>query len=551
MTPVAAALSGGPRLFPIVSEAQLERLRVRGSVRYVPSGEVLTEVGDRHQRFFVVLRGALETLRTADRGTLVAKIGPGQFTGEVNVLADRHAIFRTVAVSPTTVIELDRAQLRAVVELDADLGELIVGTFLLRRADLVAAGVGNIVVAGSIHSAGTHRMRQFLVRNGQSYRYIDLDRDADTQWLLDVTRFGPNDVPIVICNGAILRDPTIEEVARRLGLDDVTDVGQVRDLVVVGAGPAGLAAAVYGASEGLDVLVVDAGSLGGQAGSTSRIENYLGFPSGISGQDLANRAFTQAAKFGAKIMMGGAVGLQHDRPPYGLAFGDGTSIRCRAMVIASGVSYRKPDIAQRTVFEGAGVYYAATMVEAEMTRGADVIIVGGGNSAGQAAVFLSQTARRVRVLVRSKTLSSSMSRYLSRRIEEVANIDVLFETRIEALLGDDRLTAVRCRSQASDQVAEFDVQHVFLMTGGVPNTGWLNETLALDERRFIKTGPALSADDLSGCGWALPRSPFLLETSLPGVFAAGDVRGGNVKRVAAAVGEGSSAISYVLQHLQE
>jgi thioredoxin reductase (NADPH) len=546
-----AALPNDPRLFPILSATQMERVQQRGRLRDVPSGEILTEAGDRHQRFFVVVRGALETLRTPERETLVARIGPGQFTGEVNVLADRHAIFRTVAVAPSTVIELDRAQLRVVVEVDADLGELIVRTFLLRRADLVAAGVGNIVVAGSIHSAGTHRIRQFLVRNGQSYRYIDLDRYPDTQWLLEMTRFGPNDIPLVICNGAVLRDPSIDEVARRLGLDEVTDVGQVRDLVVVGAGPAGLAAAVYGASEGLDVLVVDAGSLGGQAGSTSRIENYLGFPSGISGQDLANRAFTQAAKFGAKMMMGGAVGLHHDRPPYGLEFGDGSAIRCRSMVIASGVSYRKPEIAQRAAFEGAGVYYAATLVEAEMTRGTDVIIVGGGNSAGQAAVFLSQTVRQVRILVRSNSLSSTMSRYLTRRIEEIANIDVSFEMEIEAMVGEERLESVRCRLHASGEVAEFAVQHVFLMTGGVPNTAWLNETVALDERRFIKTGPALSAEDLEECGWALPRSPYLLETSLPGIFAAGDVRGGNVKRVAAAVGEGSSAISYVLQYLQE
>jgi thioredoxin reductase (NADPH) len=530
----------------------MERIRLRGRVREVPRGEVLIEPGHAHPGFFVVVRGALDTLRPSERDPLVAMIGAGQFTGEVNVLADRPAFFRTVAAVPSTIIELDRTQLRFVVQRDAELGELIVRTFLLRRADLVAAGVGNIVVAGSTHSPGTHRMREFLVRNGQPYSYIDLDRYPDTQWLFEMTRFGPDDIPVVICNGTILRDPSIEEVAKRLGFDEITDAAQVRDLVVVGAGPAGLAAAVYGASEGLDVLVVDSGSLGGQAGSTSRIENYLGFPNGISGQDLAYRAFTQAEKFGAEIMVGGgAVRLGCDQSPYGIEFGSGASIRCRTMVIASGVSYRKPQIEQRATFEGAGVYYAATTVEAEMSRGADVIIVGGGNSAGQAAVFLSQTARHIRIFVRSKNLSSSMSRYLIRRIDEIASIEVHFETEIEAMLGAERLEAVRCRLHTSGELAEFDVQHVFLMTGGVPNTAWLSESVALDERRFIKTGAALSAEELGVCGWSLSRSPYFLETSLPGVFAAGDVRGGNVKRVAAAVGEGSSAISYVLQYLQE
>jgi thioredoxin reductase (NADPH) len=405
-----ATLAAGPRLFPVLTREQMNRIRLRGHVRDVARGEVLIEPGHRHQGFFVVLRGALDTLRPAGRDALVATIGLGQFTGEVNVLAERPSFFRTVAAVPSTVVELDAQQLRVMVQRDADLGELIVQTFLLRRADLVAAGVGGVVVAGSVHSAGTHRMREFLIRNGQPYSYIDLDRYPDTQWLFEKTRFGPSDIPVVICNGAVLRNPSIEDVAKRLRLDDITDASQVRDLVVVGAGPAGLAAAVYAASEGLDVLVVDAGSMGGQAGSTSRIENYLGFPSGISGQEFASRAFTQAEKFGAEIMLGGAVGVRCDQPPYGLEFGDGTCIRSRTMVIASGVSYRKPEIAQRAAFEGDGVYYAATTVEAEMCRSADVIIVGGGNSAGQAAVFLSRTARRVRVFVRSKSLSSSMSR---------------------------------------------------------------------------------------------------------------------------------------------
>jgi thioredoxin reductase (NADPH) len=296
---------------------------------------------------------------------------------------------------------------------------------------------------------------------------------------------------------------------------------------------------------------VGTGSLGGQAGSTSRIENYLGFPAGISGLELTSRAFMQAEKFGAELMMGSAVKLHCDRRPYGLELQNGACIRSKAVVVASGVSYRKPPIAQLPSFEGVGVYYAATVVEAELCSGADVVIVGGGNSAGQAAVFLSNAARRVQILVRSQNLSATMSQYLMQRIAGIDTIEVRFATEIEELLGDGALEAIRCRDHTSGELLEFAVRHVFLMTGGAPNTAWLNGCVATDDRGFIKTGLDLAPEDLAESNWPLQRAPYFLETSLPGVFAAGDARGGNVKRVAAAVGEGSSAISYVIESMQQ
>jgi thioredoxin reductase (NADPH) len=544
------ALKAGQRLFPVLTSAQVERIGARGRQRIIAPGDVLIEAGSPNQRFFVVIRGILETLRQTD-GTLVATISPGQFTGEINVLANRPALFSTIATAPGTIIELDRRQLQLLIQLDPELGELIVRTFLLRRADLIAAGVGNIVVAGSVHSAGTHRMREFLARNGQPYSYIDLDRYPDAHTLFETARFGANDVPVVICNGAVFHNPEPGQIANALGLNEIADPGYVRDLIVVGAGPAGLAAAVYAASEGLDVLVVGAGPPGGQAGSTSRIENYLGFPVGISGQELANRAFMQAEKFGAELMIGSAVKLHGDHRPYGVELQSGACIWSKAIVLASGVSYRKLPIAQLRSFEGVGVYYAATTVEAELSSGADVVIVGGGNSAGQAAVFLSQAARRVHILVRSKSLSDTMSQNLVQRIADIATIEVHFAMEIEQMLGDGKLEAISCRNHASGEVIELAVRHLFLMTGGVPNTAWLGGRVATDSRDFIKTGVDLAPDDLVENGWPLQRAPFFLETSLPGVFAAGDARGGNVKRVAAAVGEGSSAISYVMQSMHE
>jgi thioredoxin reductase (NADPH) len=354
-------------------------------------------------------------------------------------------------------------------------------------------------------------------------------------------------VPVLICRGdAVLRNPSNAQIADCLGFNEAIDQTAVRDLVIVGGGPAGLAAAVYGASEGLDVLVLESGSPGGQAGSSSRIENYLGFPTGISGLDLTGRAYAQAQKFGARILIAkGATGLACDHPLYTVHIDGGASVATRAVVIATGAEYRRPALEHLSRLQGAGVYYGATPMEAQLCVGEEVAVVGGGNSAGQAAVFLAQTVKRVYLLVRGTGLADSMSRYLIRRIETNPAIILRTETEIVALEGALHLEQVRWRDQRAGSEETHDIRHVFLMTGAVPNTRWVERCVVLDDKGFIKTGPDLSQDDLSAAGWPLTRPPYLLETSRPGVFAVGDVRGGNVKRVASAVGEGSIAIAFV------
>ncbi|MGZ6076307.1 MAG: NAD(P)/FAD-dependent oxidoreductase [Myxococcaceae bacterium] len=362
---------------------------------------------------------------------------------------------------------------------------------------------------------------------------------------------GVDDVPVLICSGRqVLRKPTIEEVADCLGLNRLSrDV--VRDLVVIGAGPAGLAAGVYGASEGLDVLILDSTAPGGQAGSSSRIENYLGFPTGVSGQDLASAALLQAQKFGAELLVARtAVALECDRRPYRVGLAPGVGVAARTIVIATGVTYRKPDIPNLTRFEGVGVYYGATQVEAILCQGEDVIVVGGANSAGQAAIFLSDGRRRVTMLVRGPGLSDTMSRYLTRRIEETPNIEVKTRTRIVALEGTEGLECVTWED-AAGKASTVPVRHVFMMTGANPNTGWLEGCVALDQKGFVKAGSDLLPGDLRASRWPLQRPPLLFETNRPGVFAVGDVRAGSVKRVAAAVGEGSVCIQLVHKVLAE
>ncbi|HEU5250969.1 MAG TPA: NAD(P)/FAD-dependent oxidoreductase, partial [Thermoanaerobaculia bacterium] len=392
-----------------------------------------------------------------------------------------------------------------------------------------------------------------LTRNGHPYAFVDLDRDPGVQELLDRFGVGAGDVPVLICRQTVvLRNPTNLQIADCLGFNAAIDKARLRDILVVGGGPAGLAAAVYGASEGLDVLVLESAAPGGQAGSSSKIENYLGFPTGISGQELAARALTQAEKFGAELMIAkGARRLSCDKRPYTIEIDDGPGILARTVVIATGAQYRRLRIENLERFEGAGVYYGATPIEAQLCRGEEVIVVGGGNSAGQAAVFLAQTARRVHVLVRAAGLAGSMSRYLIRRIEENPTIVLRPRTEVVALEGIDHLERVSWRDDRTGAVTTHDIQHLFSMTGAVPNTSWLGGCVALDGKGFIKTGPDLSREDLAAARWPLARPPHLLETSLPGVLAVGDVRGGNVKRVASAVGEGSIAITFVHQILHE
>ena len=545
--------SGIERMFPTLTSAQMERVAALGRRRSISSGEVLVEAGAQIVPFFVITQGRVEVSRPSNGADiLVAVHGPGQFTGEVNMLSGRPALVRSRAVEAGEVIELNREQLLALVQTDSALSELIMRAFILRRVELIARGLGDVVVIGSNYCAGTLRVKEFLTRNGHPYSYFDLDRDQDVQDFLDRFHVSAADVPVVICRGElVLRNPTNQQIAECLGFNEALNQKQIRDVVIVGAGPAGLAAAVYAASEGLDALVLETNFPGGQAGSSSKIENYFGFPTGISGLALGGRGYTQARKFGAQmIIAAGARRLLCDSKPYAIEMHDGTRVLARAIIIATGAEYREPKIEKLAAFRGVGVYYGATFMEAQLCRGEEIVVVGGGNSAGQAAVFLAQTVKQVHMLVRGK-LSDTMSRYLIRRIEQNPAIRLRINTEIVGCEGSSHLERVRWRDHQSGEIESHEIRHIFLMTGAVPATQWLEGCLALDDKGFIKTGPDLLREDLSAARWPLPRSPYLLETSLPAVFAVGDVRSGNVKRVASAVGEGSIAISFVHKMLTE
>src|SRR5688572_25526966 len=540
-------------IFPTLTPAQIRRIAAHAHMRTMQSGDVLVEQGDREVPFFVVVSGEVEIVRPSGAAeTLVTVHRPGQFSGEVNMLSGRPAVGRMRATKPGELIELDRQHMLALVQTDAELGEILMRAFILRRVELVAAGVGDVVLIGSMHSAGTLRIKEFLMRNGHPHSYIDLERDPEVQNLLDGFHVSASEIPVVICRGEnVLRNPTNQQVADCLGFNETIDQTQMRDLVIIGAGPSGLAAALYGASEGLDVVMLETSSPGGQAGSSSRIENYLGFPTGISGQELAARAYNQAQKFGAQVLIAKGTRLACDRRPYVVEVENGGRIPARTIVIATGAEYRRPPFKNLSRFEGAGVYYGATFVEAQSCSGEEVIVIGGGNSAGQATAFLAETTKRVHMLIRSAGLAESMSRYLIRRIEESPTVILHPHTEIVALGGGNHLESVRLRNNQTGQTEENNIRHVFVMTGAAPNTTWLDDCVALDAKGFIKTGPDLSPEDLTAARWPLSRPPYLLETSLPGVFAVGDVRGGSIKRVASAVGEGSIAISFIHQVLQE
>ena len=541
------------KVFPVLTPAQINRIGAHGHIRAVQSGELLIEQGDINTSLFVVVTGELEIVRPfAAQETLVTVHGPGQFTGEVNTLSGRRSMFRARVTKTGEVIELNHQQMLGLIQTDAELSDILMRAFILRRVELIAAGVGDIVLIGSTYSADTLRIKEFLMRNGHPYSYIDLEHDPGVQILLDNFQISANEIPVLIYRGQlVLRNPNNQQLAEYLGFNESTDQSQVRDLVIIGAGPSGLAAAVYGASEGLDVLVLETSSPGGQAGSSSRIENYLGFPTGISGQELAGRAYNQAQKFGAAIIIIKGTRLVCDRKPYEVVVEKGPPVSTRTIIIATGAEYRKPQCKNLPRFEGAGIYYSATFMEAQLCGGEEVIVVGGGNAAGQAAVFLAQSTKRVYMLIRSNGLEDNMSRYLIRRIEDTPTITVLSHTEIAELKGGDHLESVRWRNNKTEQYEEHKIRHVFLMTGADPNTSWLDGCVVLDDKGFIRTGNDLSPENLSAASWPLNRPPYLLETSLPGVLAVGDVRSGSIKRVASAVGEGSIAISFVHKILQE
>jgi thioredoxin reductase (NADPH) len=556
-TPLLSSSANATRadeMIPTLTQAQMARIAAQGRVRQVERGEVLVKAGERTARFFVIIAGQIEIIRaTGADEELIALYAPGMFSGEVNLLSGRRGLAQVRVREAGEVIEVDREHLLALVQTDSELSDILMRAFILRRVELIAHGIGDAVLVGSNHCAGTLRVKEFLTRNGHPYSFIDLDYDEGVQALLDRFHVAIEDVPVLICRGeVVLRDPTNKQIADCLGFNEAINETDVRDLLIIGAGPAGLAAAVYGASEGLDVLVLESNAPGGQAGSSSKIENYLGFPTGVSGQELAARAYTQAQKFGVQLLIAqGAKQLACDRKPYAIEIDNGQRVPARTIIIATGAEYRRLPLDNLPQFEGAGIYYGATFIESQLCRGEEVIVVGGGNSAGQAAVFLAQTARRVNLLVRADGLAETMSRYLIRRIEQSPAIVFRPQTEIVALEGNDHLERVIWRNNQSDEIETHAISHVFVMAGAKPNTHWLDDCLVLDAKGFIKTGPDLSPDDLAAAQWPLDRAPHLLETSLPGVFAVGDVRGGSLKRVASAVGEGAIAVAFVHQALHE
>jgi len=548
-------LDGSTQAFPELTESQLSRIRAVSKLRKVVPGEILFQPDDTNIPFFVLLSGAMEILQKGLSGEQqITTHGPGHFTGEITMISGQRCLVLGRVTEAGEFLETTNVALRALVARDAELSDILMRAFILRRLLLISHGMGNVVLMGSRHCANTLRVREFLSRNAHPFTYIDLDTDTAAQDFLDRFNVKLTDVPVVVCNGrTVLRNPTTQQLADCLGYGANVDSTLVRDVIIVGAGPSGLAAAVYAASEGLDAVVIETESPGGQAGSSSKIENYLGFPTGVSGQELTNRALTQAQKFGAKMMIGhGVVQLDCSKRPFEIVLDNDHRIPGRAIVISTGAQYNKPKIGNLQDFEGRGVYYGATYIESQLCENQDVVVVGGANSAGQAAVFLSQSARKVHLLVRRNCLAETMSRYLIQRITENPGIDLHKNTEITGLEGDGRLQRVTWVDKSTGEESTHEIGHVFVMTGASPRTDWLQGCVALDNKGFILTGRDLDGRDTAPAAkWPLTRAPQMLETSLPGVFAVGDVRSGNVKRVASAVGEGAIAIHLVHRALAE
>lgn len=551
--PIPSALDVRTQAFPVLTEAQINRIRTLGTARHVKTSDILFEPGDTDVPFFVLLSGRMEIVQpdlTGER--LIATHDAGEFTGEITMISGKRCLVRGRVTDPGEFLELSGHGLRSLIARDAELSEIFMRAFILRRLELINRGQGNLILMGSRHSAQTLHLREFLSRNGHPYTYVDLETDKTSQEILDRFAVKVEEIPVIICGGGyVFRNPTIQKLADCLGFNAGIDESQIRDLIIVGAGPSGLAAAVYAGSEGLDALVIETEAPGGQAGSSSKIENYLGFPTGVSGQELANRAIVQAQKFGAKMMIArDVVRLDCATRPYKVVLDNGSKLATRSLVIATGAQYKKPHISNLDKFEGQGVYYGATFMEAQLCEQEQAIVVGGGNSAGQAAVYLSQTASKVHMLVRAGQLSDTMSRYLIQRIEQNPAIDLRYKTEIVALEGGARLERVTWRDNSTGEVSSHDIRHLFIMAGASPRTDWLRGCIALDEKGFILTGRDIDVASEKPI-WPLKRPPQMLETSLPGVFAVGDVRSGNVKRVASAVGEGAIAIHLVHRALAE
>jgi thioredoxin reductase (NADPH) len=558
VNPVAAAIKSPyegreAQTWPLLTPAQIARLTVHGRKVALHKGEVLAQPGNRVP-MYVVLSGGIEIVQPGLNGEVPVVVHrAGNFSGDVGTLRGIGTSVRARVLEDGEALAIDEAHLRAIVQTDSELSELFMRAYILRRVRLINSQVGDVILLGSSHSSGTLRLQQFLTRNTFPFVNLDVETDPSVRELLDRFHVKLEDIPVVVCRGSVvLKNPSNEEVASCLGMNQTIDDDRIRDVIVVGAGPAGLAAGVYGASEGLDVLVIETGTPGGQAGSSSKIENYLGFPTGISGLALAARALIQAQKFGAEIRTAySALHLNCDRRPYAIEFANGHVARAHTIVIATGADYRQIAIENASRFLGVGMYYAATSTEARRCGPAEVIVVGGGNSAGQAAVFLAGTSKHVHLLVRAKGLEDSMSQYLIRRIQEIPNITLRVQTEITALEGEDRLTRVTWKTGPENVAETHDIGHVFLMTGALPCTQWLNPCIALNDKGFVRTGPDLRGEDFPKEKWTSARPPEFFETNIPGVFAVGDVRCGSVKRVAAAVGEGSGCIQQVHRVLHE
>jgi thioredoxin reductase (NADPH) len=542
--PLAAAFPRQEQTFPTLTPQEIARMRRFGEVRHYKNGERLFETGKPGPGMFVLLSGHVAITQRDGLGhvTPVIDQGPGQFLAEIGQLSGRVALVDGHAEGDVETLLIPPDKLRALLVAEADLGERIMRALILRRVNLIQGGVGGPVLIGPSTSGGVVRLQSFLTRNGFPHHLLDPERDNDAAELIARYSPSPTDWPLaVIADGTVLRNPSETELARALGMIGGPAGNRIYDAAIVGCGPAGLATAVYAASEGLSVVVLDTRAYGGQAGASARIENYLGFPTGISGQALAGRAFSQAQKFGANIMIPiTAKSLDCSRADgaFALALDGGDTVRARAIVVASGARYRRPEIEKLEKFEGRGVWYWASPIEARLCAEQEIVLVGGGNSAGQAAVFLSGHAKKVHMVIRGGGLGASMSRYLIERIEATPNIDLVFHTEVVGLEGRDEaaLERVRLRSRLSGEESMLDIRNLFLFAGADPATGWLDGCgVTLDRGGFVVTGA--QSEQNQG------RLVAPLETSVPGVFAVGDVRSGSVKRVGGAIGEGAQVVA--------
>jgi len=545
--PWAAGVEGRmDELYPLLSEAEALQVLVYGEELAVPAGTRLWEIGDRNVAFYLVQDGEMDILRRDESGEhIVYTHTKGGFSGETVTMTGRGAFVAGAAKTNLRVVKVSNQRLRDLLAVEAELGEKILQAFILRRMNMISKHLGDIIIVGHETEKQAAGLREFLSRNAVPYAMVDATSSADAarRQQLDAETCPK---PLVICGHTRLSQPTIKEVADCLGLTAELPSNAEFDVAVIGGGPAGLAAAVYAASEGLDVAVLEKCAIGGQAGSSSRIENYLGFPTGISGQALTGRGFLQAQKFGAEVAIAQeAVSLTCGAPRHHIGLDCGGELTARAVIIASGAIYRQPDIEGLSRFEGVGVHYGASHIQGMMCRDQNVVIVGGGNSAGQAAVYLSSRARKVSILIRRDNLADTMSQYLIRRIESTPNIDLLVHTEVQRLEGEAGIETIHVRNNQTGEATAMDATHLFLFIGAQPASGFLDDRIIRDEKGFVRTGDTLDADHLAQAGWPLDRKPFHLETSCPGIFAVGDIRSGSVKRVASAVGDGSVCVSFV------